>query len=94
MSVYIYSVSTQFLRGFKWRISFNFPGITPLGFFMRSHVKSNVYQSRVTEIDDLKRRIKDSIMTVHADILLRTWKELAYGLHIIRPTKGAHTEMT
>jgi hypothetical protein len=92
--MYIYSVSIKFLRGFKLRRSLNPPGITPLGFFMRSHVKSTVYPSRVTEIDDLKRRITDSIMTVHADMLLRTWQELAYGLHFLRPTKGVHTEVS
>jgi len=40
-----------------------------------------------TLVDELKRRIADSIMTVHADMLLRTWQELAYELHFLRPTK-------
>lgn len=70
------------------------PGITSLGFFMRNHVKSTVYQSQVTEIDDLKRRIMDSITTVHADMLLRTWQELEYRLDIVRATKGAHIEVS
>ena len=90
--IYIYSVSTYFLRGFKWRHSINSSGITPMGFFMRSHIKITVYQSRVTEIALLKRRIAESTMTVHAAMFHRTWKELVYVLHIVRPTKGAHTE--
>jgi hypothetical protein len=61
---------------------------------MRIHVKSTVYQSRVTEIDDLKRRITYSIMTVHANLLLRPWQELAYIMHIIRPIKDVHTEVS
>jgi len=35
----------------------------------------------------------DSIMTIHADMLLRTWQELDYQLDIIRATKGAHSEV-
>jgi hypothetical protein len=42
--------------------------------------------STVTEIDDLKRRITDSTMTVYADMLLRTWQELAYRMHLVRST--------
>jgi len=70
----------------------NCPVITPLSFFMRTHIKITVYQSRVTEIADLKRLIMDSAMTVLAALLHRTWKELVYVPHIVRPKKGAHTE--
>jgi hypothetical protein len=67
----------------------NTPGIPHKG-----SRQENFLPSTVTEIDDLKKRITDSIMTVHADMFHRTWQELAHGLHIIRPTKGAHTEVS
>jgi len=35
----------------------------------------------------------DSIMTIHADMLLRTWQVLDYQLDIIHATKGAHSEV-
>jgi hypothetical protein len=50
---------------------------------MCGYVKNIVYHSSVTSINDLKRHIMDSIMTFHADMLLRTWEELDYKLDII-----------
>jgi hypothetical protein len=35
----------------------------------------------------------DTIMTIHADMLLRTWQVLDYQLDIICATKGAHSEV-
>jgi len=35
----------------------------------------------------------DSIMTIHADMLLRTWQVLDYQLDIVRATKGAYSEV-
>lgn len=35
----------------------------------------------------------DSIMTIHADKLSKTWQELEYQLDIVHVTKGAHTEV-
>jgi hypothetical protein len=32
-------------------------------------------------------------MLIHADMLLRTWKELEYRLDVICATKSAHTEV-
>ena len=67
--------------------------ITPLDLFMCSYVKNIVYHSPVTSINDLKRHIMDSIMNIHADMLLRTRQELDYQLDIICATKGAHSEV-
>jgi hypothetical protein len=60
---------------------------------MWGYVNNIVYHSPVTSINDVKRHIMDSIMTIHADMLLRTWQELDYQLDIIRATKGAHIEV-
>jgi hypothetical protein len=67
--------------------------ITPPDFFMWGYVKNIVYHSPVTSINDLKRHIMDSVLTIHADMLLRTWHELDYQLEIIRATKGPHIEV-
>ena len=56
------------------------------------YVKSIVYQSSVTRIDDPKKHITDAIMTIHANILLRTWQELEYRMEV-RATNGAHIEV-
>jgi hypothetical protein len=45
---------------------------TPLDPFVWGYVKSIVYQSRVTGIDDLSKRITDAIMIMHGDMFLRT----------------------
>ena len=67
--------------------------ITPVDFFMCGYVKNIVYHSPVTSINDLKMHIMDSIITIHADMLLRTWQELDYKLDIIHANKGAHNEV-
>jgi hypothetical protein len=67
--------------------------IIPLDFFMWGYVKNITYHSPITSINDLKRYIMDSIMTIHADMLLRTWQVLDYQLDIIHATKGAHSEV-
>jgi hypothetical protein len=47
-------------------------------------------QGYMKNIDDLNKRITDAIMTVHADMLLRTYQELAYRLDVVRATTGVH----
>lgn len=57
---------------------------------MWSYVKSIVYQSPVTGVDDQKKRITDAIMaTIYADTLFRTRQELEYRLDDVRATKAA-----
>jgi len=57
---------------------------------MWGYVKSIVYQSPDTGIDDQKKRFTDAIMaTIHAVTLLRTCQELEYRLDDARATKAA-----
>jgi hypothetical protein len=51
---------------------------------MWSFVKSILYPSPLTGIDDLKKHITD------VDILLRTYQGLEYQLNIFSATKGAN----
>jgi len=56
---------------------------------MWGYVKSIVYQSPVTEIDDQKKRFTDAIMaTIHAVTLLRTCQGPEYRLDDARSTKA------
>jgi hypothetical protein len=57
---------------------------------MWGYVKSVVYKLPFTGIDDLKKRITAAIMTVHTDMLHRTWQEPEYRLHVVRTSKGVH----
>ena len=52
------------------------PDITPLVFYMWGYVKSTVYPSPVTRIDNLKKGITDEIMIIHAHMPLRIWQGL------------------
>ena len=56
-------------------------------------MKSVVYKSPVTGIDDLKKLITDAVMTVRADMLFRTWREFEYREDSVSATEGAHTEV-
>jgi hypothetical protein len=57
---------------------------------MWGYVKSIVYQSPVTGIDDQKKRITDAIMaTVHGATFFRTCQVLEYRPDDVRVTEGA-----
>ena len=63
-----------------------------LDFLLWGFVKDNVYRRRVSNIDDLKARIKTTIASVDADMLATFWREIDYRLDILRATKGTHVE--
>ena len=47
----------------------------------------------VPDITNLKARITDAFATVTEDMLESTWREIDYGLNVLRATKGAHVEV-
>ncbi|KAJ8885940.1 hypothetical protein PR048_012146 [Dryococelus australis] len=61
------------------------PDLTPLD--------DIVYATPVLNLQELRHRITDTIVTITPDMLQRTWVEIDYRLDIIRPTKGAHVEV-
>jgi hypothetical protein len=63
------------------------------GFFPVVYVKSNVFRTPVSGLDELKTRIRNAISAIPADMLHRTWQELEYRLDVLRATKGAHIEV-
>jgi hypothetical protein len=55
------------------------PDITPLDFFLWGYVKDKVYVTKVTGVEDLKKRIRDVITTItRGGMLARTWEELEF----------------
>jgi hypothetical protein len=44
-------------------------------------------------IQDSKIRIRDVIITINRNMLAYTWKDLEFGLDVLRATQGAHTEV-
>jgi hypothetical protein len=57
------------------------------------YVKSNVFQTPVNGLDDLKTHIRNAISAIPADMLHRTWQELEYRLDVLGATKGALIEV-
>src|SRR5258705_8736514 len=60
------------------------PDMTPLDFFMWGFVKDRVYSTKVGDIVVLKRRITEVIGTITPEMLRNTWREIEYGLDIVR----------
>ena len=59
---------------------------------MWGYVKSIVYQSPVTGLDDQKKRITaENTATIHAVMLFRTCQELEYRLDDVRATKAVQS---
>jgi hypothetical protein len=48
--------------------------------------------SQSSDIDDLKRRITETVVTVTCDMLRRVCEELDYRFDIRRITRGAHIQ--
>jgi hypothetical protein len=84
-------MSTKFLWGFHstWFLN-RFLQHSTTGFL---YVKSTVFLSPVARIGDMNNCITDAIMTLQADMLIRTWEELEYLLDIVPATEIPHTEV-
>jgi hypothetical protein len=64
------------------------PDLTPLIF--SSEV---MRRTLVTDLENLKARMKDAVARVKLNMLQATWDEAEYHLDICRATKGAHIEI-
>lgn len=69
------------------------PDLTPLDFFLWGFVKDIVYSSPVADLETLKRRITNAVMSVTVDMLTKTWNEIKNRLVDIQDTRGAHIEV-
>jgi hypothetical protein len=69
------------------------PDITSLDFLPCGYVKDIVCLTSVTSHDELKLRTVTAIETVTPQMLENTWREIEYGLDILRAKKSAHVEV-
>jgi len=69
------------------------PDITPFGFCLWGCVKDKVFSTPIPDITNLKARITDAFATITEDMLENTWREIDYGLDVLRATKGAYVEV-
>jgi hypothetical protein len=49
-----------------------------------------IYSVRIYNIQHLKKRIREAVASVTADVLGRVWREMDYSLDVCRATNGAH----
>ncbi|KAJ8896025.1 hypothetical protein PR048_001366 [Dryococelus australis] len=64
-----------------------------LDFFLWGFVKDHVFRTKVTDIQDLKKRIRNAFERVTMEMLGRTWQEIEYRLDVDRATRGAHIDV-
>ncbi|GFS43489.1 uncharacterized protein TNIN_90901 [Trichonephila inaurata madagascariensis] len=67
--------------------------LTPLDFFPWGFIKSIVCKQKISTVEELIKRIIQTIRLITPDRLRNTWRELDYHLNICRATKGAHIEI-
>ncbi|PSN46196.1 hypothetical protein C0J52_18533 [Blattella germanica] len=69
------------------------PDMTPLAFFLWGFVKDRVYVPPFpANLPELRDMIREAVVTVTPDMLIKVWDELAYRLDVCRVTNGAHIE--
>ena len=52
-----------------------------------------MFSTPIPDITNLKARITDAFATITEDMLENTWREIDYGLDVLRATKGAYVEV-
>ena len=53
-------------------------------------MKGMVYQTKVRDIINLKKRISNAIDIIDEAMLQRAWQEIEYRLDVLRVTNGAN----
>ena len=69
------------------------PDVTPLDFFLWGYVKDQVFKTPVFEINELKQRIRDTVMRVNLNMLRNTWREFRSRLQFLIENQGQHIEV-
>jgi hypothetical protein len=68
------------------------PDLTPLDFFLWGHIKTNIYKTKVDDIDDLKSRITDEIEAIKKDTLSNVFLEIKKWLTFCIDVHGGSFE--
>jgi hypothetical protein len=57
--------------------------------FLWGDVENTVYRVKISNLQHLKARIRDTVAMVTPNMLQATWNEVEYRLDVCRATKGA-----
>lgn len=68
------------------------PDLTPLDYFLWGYLKSKVYVTRPTHLEDLKARIRQEIRKISADVIDNVQKEFINRLGYCQIVNGAQFE--
>jgi len=66
------------------------PDLTPPDYFLWGYLKGRVYQNKPRTIDALKANITEEIQAVTADVLARTFQNMARRVHSCLDANGGH----
>ena len=80
------------VRGGPIRWAPRSPDLTPLGFFLWGHVKSNIYKTRVKNLTELKRRINNEIKSISKETLSDVFSNIVKRMNLCISVDGHHFE--
>ena len=66
------------------------PDLTPPDYFLRGYLKGRVYQNKPRTIDALKANITEEILAVKADVLARTFQNMARRVQSCLDANGGY----
>jgi len=66
------------------------PDLTPPDYFLWGYLKGRVYQNKPRTIDPLKANITEEIQAVTADVLARTFQNMARRVQSCLDANGGH----
>jgi hypothetical protein len=64
------------------------PDLTPLDFFLWGHIKTNIYKTRIKDLDDLKTRITQEIQLIEKKTLHNVFLEIGKRLNFCISLEG------
>jgi len=62
--------------------------VTPLDFFLGGLIKTNIYKTKVQDIDDLKTRIKEEIEAIKTEMLYHVFMKISKRVNFYISIKG------
>ena len=68
------------------------PDLTPLDFFLWGHIKSIVYTTPPTTVEDMQERIINALQTITPEILQNVRRSFSKRIRLLIDTEGRHVE--
>ena len=63
-----------------------------MGFFLCGYVKQKVYKDNITNLDDLREKITNTIVSIKTDELNRVFSEISKRLVLVIDNNGRYIE--